>query len=192
MKKTSHNISGHDLDEVLAAYRPRVAAFVARIMGNNADVDDLVQETFIKVSSGWTRFRGDSALSSWIFQIASNVCADHFRAGKRHAAEPLEESSTTVNIPKTNPVEFAEHGEMSQCVKERVNSLPPSYRDVLIRRDIEGFRIKEIAEMEGATANSVKTRLCRARKKLRTILESACELSLDERNVLVCERKRPE
>ncbi len=131
-------------------------------------------------------------MSSWIFQIASNVCADHFRAGKRHVAEPLEESSTTVNIPKTNPIEFAEHGEMSQCVKERVNSLPPSYRDVLIRRDIEGFRIKEIAEMEGATANSVKTRLCRARKKLRTILESACELSLDERNVLVCERKRPE
>lgn len=183
--------SSADLQELLRSYRPRVASFIAKIVPDSGEVDDLTQETLLKVSGGLEKFRGESALSSWILQIASNVCADYFRyrSGRPHA--PKSEKPLSVKPAADNLTEHYEHKEMSECMRNYIDSLPGSYQKVLTQHDIEGIKLKDIATAEKISLNSIKVRLHRARKKLRVMLESGCRISVDERNVKVCEKKKP-
>ena len=85
-----------------------------------------------------------------------------------------------------------ERGEMSACVRDQVDQLPETDRSVILLCDIAGLSQDEIADVLGIEVGAVKVRLHRARKKLRAVLESACSFERDDRNVLVCEPKRPE
>jgi RNA polymerase sigma-70 factor (ECF subfamily) len=181
------------LDETLAAFRPRVAAFIARMAPLPRDVvDDLVQETLIKVARGWEKFEGRSALSTWIFKIAVNTLMDH-----RRSEEKVWEDASKNHIwdhapPGENPLEAVERRQMSECVKGRLASLPRKYSAVLTMREIEGLRLQDIAVRTGESVTAVKTRLCRARKRLRSIIESECDLGTDREGVVICEPKRPD
>ncbi len=187
--KTSE--SAVSLDETLAHYRPRIASFINRAIYNSTDVDDLTQETLIRVSKGWHRFRGDGKLSTWIFQIASNVCVDYFRA-KSSRPELSGKDEESPELSKTdNVMQSLEQKEMSDCVHEVMEGLPDAYRQVLILHDIEGVKLKDIATSEGETMNNIKVRVHRARKKFRAILENACVFENDSRNILLCEPKVP-
>ena len=185
--KTSENAL--NLDETLAHYRPRIASFINRVIYNSAEVDDLTQETLIRVSKGWDKFRGDGKLSTWIFQIASNVCVDYFRS-KSSRPELSGKDEESPELSKTdNVTKSLEQKEMSDCVHEVMEGLPDAYRRVLILHDIEGVKLKDIATYEGETMNNIKVRVHRARKKFRAILEGACVFSHDGRDILLCEPK---
>lgn len=179
-----------DLNAALVSYRPRIAAFVGKLAPVGSDVDDIVQETLLKMAKGWDNFKGESALSSWIFKIASNVLVDHMRA---LSVRPVISIAEPVNLPSpveiNSPLTSAMNNQMSDCVQGKVAILPEAYREVLIKHDIEGVKLKEIAQNQGVNVNSIKVRLHRARKKFRKLIEEACELSVDERNVLICEGK---
>lgn len=181
--------SSIDLEELLRTYRPRIASFIAKIVPDSGEVDDLTQETLLKVAGGWGNFRGDSALSSWILQIASNVCADYFRYRSKRPHAPFSEKPLSVKPAADNLTKGYESKEMGECIINHIDSLPESYRKVLIRHDMEGLKMKDIAQSEGVSENSVKVRLHRARKKLRAMLESNCVITVDGRNVQVCDRK---
>ena len=84
-----------------------------------------------------------------------------------------------------------ERGEMSACVREKVDQLPESDRSVILLYDISGLSHEEIAGVLDIDVGAVRVRLHRARKKLRALLESACSFGYDERNVLVCDPKPP-
>ena len=159
--------SSTDLEELLRSYRPRVASFIAKIVRDPGEVDDLTQETLLKVAGGWENFRGDSALSSWILQIASNVCADYYRRKSARPQLSNTEKPLSVKPASVNLTKGYEKKEMGECIVNYIDSLPESYRKVLIRHDMEGLKFKIIAQSEGVTENSVKVRLHRARKKLR-------------------------
>lgn len=179
-----------ELEELLRSYRPRVASFIAKIVRDSGEVDDLTQETLLRVAGGWENFRGESALSSWILQIASNVCVDYFRYKSRRPHAPFSEKPLTVKPASDNLTKGYESKEMGECIINHIDSLPESYRKVLILHDMEGLKMKNIALSEGVSENSVKVRLHRARKKLRAMLESNCVITVDGRNVNVCERKK--
>jgi RNA polymerase sigma-70 factor (ECF subfamily) len=80
-----------------------------------------------------------------------------------------------------------EQAEMSACVRKYIEELPTKYRQAILLHDLEGLSNPDIAEMLGASLDSVKIRIHRARRKLQIALAKHCDLSLDEQGVLVCE-----
>ena len=173
------------LNDTLTSFKPRVAAFISRITWNAPEVDDLVQETLIRVSQGWDSFRGDSALTSWIFQIASNVVKDHFRA---KAVRPqLASEGRDMESPDTHEIlDQLESKETGICVQDEIHILPESYKRILISHYIEGNTIKEIAASENISESSVKVRLHRARERFRSSCASSCDVSPDKNGNIHC------
>ena len=176
------------LDSVLSVYRPRLTAFIAKMTRNERDVEDLVQETLIKVARNWNSFRGDSSLSSWVFQIASNVCVDYFRVRSSKPELYQEESKIQVSSSKGILLQI-EKKEGDACVQDGIANLFDADRRILIMYYMDGTPVKEIAVAEGISTNSAKVRLHRARKRFRDSCTSSCDVSSDETGEVVCSPK---
>ncbi len=193
-----------DFQHIYATFRPQIARYLVRL-GCERDVEDLVQDVFLKVSRSLQDFRGQSKLSTWIYRIATNTALDKLRspsyqraareassidASKAEAAEgdPCCQSSSA-EVPSLESTAIRE--EMNECILEFVNNLPENYRTVLLLSELEGFKSNEIAEILGLTLDTVKIRLHRGREMLRNALQSGCHFYRDERNELACDRKDP-
>ena len=176
------------LDSVLTAYRPRLTAFIAKMTRNERDVEDLVQETLIKVARNWNSFRGESTLSSWVFQIASNVCVDYFRV-RSSKLELYQEESKIQASSSEGILRQIEKKEVDACVYDGIANLFETDRRILIMYYMDGTPVKEIAVAEGISTNSAKVRLHRARKRFRDSCASSCDVSSDETGEVSCSPK---
>lgn len=191
-----------EFQQIYETFRPRIERYLMRL-GLERDIEDIVQETFVKVSKGLESFRGQSTLSTWIYRIATNTAFDKVRspAFQQQAQEECLVDSSTKDTAECDPssqsqsanepsVEATvERAEMSECILGFVNNLPEKYRSVLLLSELEGFKNIEIAEILGLTLGTVKIRLHRGRQKLRAALEGACDFYQDDRNELACDRK---
>ena len=175
-----------DLLEIQDQYYDRVRKFILASVRDEPVADDLVQETFIRIQENLNRLRDPGKISSWIFRIAYHLCQDYFRALKKSSSHE-EFHERLVNIQETAVQKKMEQSEMSQCVREQLNLLPDSQRNVIILAEVMDFTQQEIADILGLTVENVKVRLHRARKKFKAILEEKCTFEVDERNVLICE-----
>jgi len=176
------------LDSVLTGYRPRLTAFIAKMTRNERDVEDLVQETLIKVARNWDSFRGESTLSSWVFQIASNVCVDYFRS--RSCKRELYQEESKIQASSSEGIlRQIEIKEVGACVQDGIANLFEADRRILIMHYMDGTPVKEIAVAEGISTNSAKVRLHRARKRFRDSCASSCDVSSDETGEVVCSPK---
>ncbi len=185
-----------------AAHRDRVRRHLARTVPA-AEVDDLVQEVFVKVQRGLAGFRGGCSLVTWILRIAAHTACDHLRS-RRHResrltaslSSPVEPDSAggpcaAVHEP-SEPAQAAERlvrNEMCGCLREYLDRLPPGYRDVLRMKDIEGMTSGAIAARLGLSLPATKIRLHRARAAYRRLLETDCELYRTAENTLACDRR---
>ena len=152
-----------------------------RILGNADAAADACQEAFLSAFKGIGKFRGGS-FRSWILRIVTNACYDQLRYQKRRPANSLEEvsenpaySSQLVN-GRERPEEYALRQELSQVIQLGIETLPPDQRTVLVLSDVQGFSYQEIAEITGVSLGTVKSRLSRARAKLRDYLMARQEL----------------
>ena len=150
-----------------------VYAFALRTIGSREDAEDIVQETFCRAWRSLASFRGDSRLLTWLFKIAANLCVDHMRSSRRRAWTATEASIDPEAFEasrSSEPESFAK-----QAVKDALNILPPSHKMLVILCDIQGFTCEEAAKIVGCSSISVRVRLSRARKKLRTLLSDVLE-----------------
>ncbi|MGE5815880.1 MAG: RNA polymerase sigma factor [Acidobacteriota bacterium] len=172
--------------EVLVrTYVPRLTALARRIMNNEEDARDAVQDAFISVYRSIHSFTGDSRLSTWLHRIVVNACLMKLRSRRRKPEESIEPLLPTFLEDGHHAARFKEwedeiHGaverqERSALVRRCISQLPESYRTVLLLRDIEGLDGQETAEVLGVTPNAVKIRLHRARQALRTLLDAHFE-----------------
>ncbi len=174
-------------------YRP-VRRFILNTVRNEWVADDLVQETFIKINNNLETVRDASKLKSWIFRIAYNNCQDFFRSRGKSSSldneeiQEIPEETSSPAVPATQKA--LEQFQMRQCVFGLVNHLPEPLRSVIILSDVDEFSQQEIADIIGITVANVKTRLHRARKKLKGLLEEHCVFEVDERNVLTCQPEK--
>ncbi len=190
--------AGHEPDfaNVFDEFQRPIYNYLLRMTQNQAEAEDLTQETFIRVHRSLPTFRGEANLSTWIYRIATNVSLDHFRRGatrQAKAALSLEETQSegewVVDEKASAPEQVAAQSEMSDCVQGFIGRLPATYRTVLVLHDLQGLKNREIAEVLDCSLDTVKIRLHRARKKLRASLNAGCDFAHDERNVFVCEPK---
>jgi RNA polymerase sigma-70 factor (ECF subfamily) len=179
--------AGLDFQRVHDEFRGRIHRYLSRI-GAPAAADDLTQETFVRISQALPGFRGEAALSTWIYRIATNVALDRARSPEFRVQARAVEPDVLASLSTTPVIEQdMARREMSECVRDYVDRLPPDYRLVVVLSDLEGLPDREIAEILGVSVEAAKIRLHRARARLRQILELGCDLSRDERNELTCE-----
>jgi RNA polymerase sigma-70 factor (ECF subfamily) len=184
--------AGPGFKSVHDRYRRRVLRYVSRLIGE-ADAEDITQSVMLKVNEGLAGFRGDSALSTWIYRIATNVALDKLRTKPMPTVSEAELDWHGAHVPAAAQTESVEttamREEMNACVAEFVARLPENYRAVMILSDLEGFKNDEIAAILGLSLDTVKIRLHRARGKLRKAFEAGCNFSRDQGNELACDRK---
>ena len=149
------------------------------ILGNDADAEEVAQETVLKAFSNLHRFRGESKFSTWVIQIALNEARMRLRKERRTLYESLDQSRGEEEgdyVPRDFadwreiPLEALQRKELREALDRAIASLAPKYREVLVLRDMEGLSIADTARVLGITEVSVKTRLLRARLQVRDAL----------------------
>ena len=163
------------LREVVEAFGERITAVVAGVLRDRDAVDDVVQETFVKAYTRIDAFKGDAGLFTWLYRIAVNTAKDHAKARSRRPAASLDElPSGAVGFAATESapaVERLEDREQRNLVRRAVAALPAVFRSVLVLREIEGLRYEEIAQILDISLGTVESRLFRARRRLKALLE---------------------
>ena len=175
-----------DFETIHATLRPRVVSFLRRLVGPE-EAEDLTQEVFIKVHHGLSSFRGESNVSTWVFQIAARHGLDHLRLRAAPCVQALPDFECADSDGHASPIKE----EMNTCVRDMIEALPADYRAILVLCELKEFRIGEIAVLLGITEGASKIRLHRARAMLRARMEKGCRILLDERAELQCDRKAP-
>jgi RNA polymerase sigma-70 factor (ECF subfamily) len=154
-------------------HKNAVYSFVRRTVGTREDAEDIVQETFCRAWRSMTSFRGESKLLTWLCRIAANLCVDYRRSPGRRI---YTNSDTEVYQGLNNPLMSPRAGSMEsgsiarQALLEALDTLPTSHRMLVILCDVQGFTCEEAAQVLQCSSISVRVRLSRARKKLRSIL----------------------
>jgi len=191
-------ISDLKFDTIFDEYHPKILRYLSRIVGR-VDAEDLTQEVFDKINRGLAGFQGRSGLSAWIYRIATNTAIDRSRSvaykyESTHDAFEDEASHQSFDptAAKATPVtdQLVIRKEMSDCVNEFIDNLPPHYRTVIVLSELEGFTNKEIAHIVSISLDNVKIRLHRARAKLKKALQKGCDFYYTAGNTLACDRRQ--
>lgn len=152
-----------------------------RILGDGDLAADVTQESFIKAYKAMDQFRGGS-FKAWLARIVTNACYDALRHKQRRPADSLEDLSVDpehamrLQSPQESPESYALRAELSELIQHSIDQLPPDQRVTLVLADIQGMSYQEIAEITGVSLGTVKSRLSRARARLRDILLEHKEL----------------
>jgi len=188
-------------NDIFASYERPMYNYVLRMVKHPEVAEEVTQDIFVKIARNLSTFRGESKLSTWIYQIATNACRDYFKtAAYKHDANThsLEEQDVPeeIHADENQRILSLEESliksEMTGCIREFIEGLPEEYRAALVLHDLQGMKNREIADILKCSLETVKIRLHRARKKLRTVLASNCTFYRDDCNVLSCDRKQPE
>jgi len=163
---------GRALSGLLERYQPTVYRFGLRVCRDEADAEDVLQDTLLTMTRDLGDFREKSSLSTWLFAIARSHCIKR-RRRSRHAPEELEPLDVAARIADgaRPPDELLAGKRIEKALEEAIGALDPKYREVLILRDAEGLTAPEVAETLGIGVAAVKSRLHRARRAVRTALE---------------------
>jgi RNA polymerase sigma-70 factor, ECF subfamily len=201
-----------DLGRVLEPYRTELTAYCYRMLGS-VEAEDAVQETFIRAWRAYDRFEGRSALRSWLYRIATNVCFDML-SGRERRARPMdlgparEPVESNLNVlpeatwiqPVPDALVVGEQGDPAAAVEARetirlafvaaLQHLPPRQRAVLILSEVLRWQATEVAELLDTTVASVNSALQRARATIATSDMQAGELAiaLDTKSLALLER----
>lgn len=164
---------------LMANHEEMVFAVALRMMRDREAALDATQETFLTLFRKADRYRGDAAVSTWLYRIAVNTCLDMLRKAKRRAADPLGEHHDPPDPTATDP--FASI-ELRPSVEDALAGLPEEFRAAVILSDIHGLPLAEIAEVLEVPVGTVKSRVFRARRLLAQSLGNLREPSLRPRD----------
>jgi len=156
-------------EELYHLHAPRLFGLACRLVGRT-EAEDVLQEIFLVAHRKLSLYKGEAALGTWLFRLATNVCLDHLRSrGARFAqlTEPLDEDAAT------GRTQGAVLGVVDRMDLERaLTTLPGGARTVFVLHDVEGFEHREIGELLGISDGTSKSQLHKARMRLRTVLSA--------------------
>ena len=166
---------------VIQRHNQRLFRAARSIMRDDAEAEDVVQETYVRAFANLSGFRGDAQLSTWLTRIALNEALDRIRR-RRPQVElyVVDDERATLKPTADDPERGAARAEIRRLVENAVDALPESFRTVFILRDIEELTTEETAAYLGLKPETVKTRLHRARRLLRAGLEDVLAAALSD------------
>jgi RNA polymerase sigma-70 factor (ECF subfamily) len=164
------------LSQLLSKYQDQIYRFGLRMCRDPEDASDVLQDTLFALARGVRDFRGDSALSTWLFTVARSFC---IKKRRRRKEAPLEEQSLEAAGQVAAAGDPADQAlaskELERALERAIRGLQPKYREVLLLRDVEGLTAPEVAKITGLGERAVKSRLHRARLAVRQQLAPLLE-----------------
>lgn len=154
--------------QLVVQYQVPLYNMALRMVGTRDDAADVAQEAFLRA---WEKLRTlrDAPFKSWLFQIAVNLCYDHFRRNRRFGQMPEEDHGEKViglGVSTPDPGEQAEIHERSRLVRQSIDALEHDMRAALVLRDVNGMAYEEIASVLRVPLGTVKSRIARARAQV--------------------------
>ena len=169
-------------DEMVRRYWDRIYAMVHQLLRNPQDAEEVTQDAFIRAHRGLGNFRGDSAFSTWLYQIATNLARNRYWYWWRRKRDKTISFDQPVSDDNDTPLsevfaaelETPEDATVTQEFVDRIaqgmEKLSPKHREILILRNVKNMSYEEIAEILGISVGTVKSRIARARESLRAKL----------------------
>src|SRR2546421_4189619 len=159
--------------QLIVQYQVPLYNMALRMVGRPDDAADIAQEAFLRA---WEKIRTlrEAPFKSWLFQIAANLCYDHFRRGRRYGVMPDEEITSNVvglGIATPDPQERAEANERMRLVRDCIQALDHDMRIAIVLRDVNGMAYEEIATVLRVPLGTVKSRIARARAQVQEHLQ---------------------
>jgi len=169
-------------NQLVLSYQSMVYNLAYRIMGDQAAAADATQDAFLSAFKAIGKFRGGS-FKSWLLRIVTNACYDQLRLKQRRPATSLDAllvlepaPAQPFSDPGESPEEYAVRRELNKAIQVGIGILPPEQRITLVLSDVQGLSYQEIAEVTSTSLGTVKSRLSRARGRLRDFLLEQREL----------------
>lgn len=162
-----------DTGQIWEEFSGRVRSHLLRKMRNKGDVDDLMQDIFIKIHSHLPHLRKREKLSSWIYRIAENTLNDYYRKNPGRETGYDDNKTAQGNADEEDPLSGIEG-----CLEAFIERLPEKYRDPLVMSDVEGKSQKEIAEEMDISYSGLKSRVQRGREMIKDMFVECCRLSV--------------
>ncbi len=161
-------------EKIWEEFHPRIKQFILKRIPDEYNAEDILQEVFLKIHARIDTLRDEEKLQSWMYQIARNVIADYYRQHKATVA-----LSEALLLPEEPVVDDDVVKDLLPGVRTMVNSLPDEYRQALLLTEYEGLTQRELAERLGLSLSGAKSRVQRAREKLKAMLLDCCHFEFD-------------
>ena len=167
-------------EELIKGYKKSAYNIALRVMRNAEDAEDASQEALIKIFKNISSFNMESTFKVWMYRVVVNTCID-FKRRKNVNALSIDETldlgsgrEIQREIPdeSNNPDALIERNYSTQLVNDAINMLEDDFKTIIILRDIKGFTYDEISQILSCNLGTVKSRLSRARKRLKELLEN--------------------
>lgn len=176
-----------DTQQIWLELGDRLRAFIARRVESEADVDDILQDVFLRIHRHAAAVEKSERLTSWLFQVTRNAITDYYRAPERRhelpsgAAHQLESGwgHAMGGFAEDDADSPLVRRELASCLRPLVAHLPPLYREAVILIDLDGLSQKEAAERSGLSLSGMKSRVQRGRASLGDLLQDCCRIEFD-------------
>jgi RNA polymerase sigma factor (sigma-70 family) len=157
-------------------YKDLVFSLALKVVKNKEEAEEVAQDTFIKVFKSLRQFKGDSKFSTWIYKVAYNTCLDRLKKNKREQhVVSIDEFNTNQIKSLDNVLDTLEDEERKKAIHDCIQQLPSEDAFLLTLFYFEEQSLEEIAKIVNLTANNVKVKLFRSRKRLTTIFKEQIE-----------------
>ena len=160
-----------DLESMMRTYGNDVLRTAYMYVKDIHTAEDIFQEVFIKADRNKESFRGESSVKTWLIRITVNACKDYLKSAYNRRVTPLQEFQENALVSE-NDFDGIERKETQQAVRNAVMSLPETHRDVVLCVYFQGMTVPEAAKTLGLAEGMVKSRLSRAKEKLKQLLEA--------------------
>jgi RNA polymerase sigma-70 factor (ECF subfamily) len=161
-------------DILVARWEDRIRGAAYRLLGSQEEARDAAQEAFLKAYRGLPGFKQEARFSSWLYQIALNLCRDRLRRRKGRtmvSLEALEEVGPVIAGREPTALDLVQQLDLSRAVRRAIGELSEEQREVVILKEYQGLTFLEIAQALDLPVSTVKTRLYRGLGQLRLRLE---------------------
>ena len=159
-------------EELYRTHSPRLYSLVYRMLGNAADAEDLLQEIFLAAHRKLGSFRGDSALGTWLYRLATNQCLDYLRSRTARTNQLTDAIDDERGIADAGSHGLGDRAVTKMDLERAVAQLPEGCRAAFVLHDIEGLEHGEVAEALGIAEGTSKSQVHKARLRLRAWLSA--------------------
>ena len=172
------NKKAEEFERLAGENERQVYAVCFHMMGSREDAQDCAQEAMLRAYRAFDSFRRDASFATWITRIAMNVCTDALRKRRQVVSLDAIREEQGFDPPDPGPGAYArlEEKERMRILRAGIDKLPEDMRQMIVLRDMRGMNYDEIGEALDLPLGTVKSRISRAREKLKQILKESSEL----------------
>lgn len=157
-------------EEIYRTHAGKLFGVACRMVGNAADAEDLLQEIFLSAHRKLEGFRGDSALGTWLYRLATNHCLDYLRSRAARTSQVTDALDDDAGVFEAGRHGLAEQTVTKMDLERAMARLPEGCRAAFVLHDVEGLEHQEVAEALGIAEGTSKSQVHKARMRLRAIL----------------------